>query len=101
LEAKMFIIGYLLMAIAKILSLVINAYILIIIIDAVLSWVSHHNPNDFTRLIDSLVNPFLGQIRKQIPRFSIDISPIIAILILLFLKDFVVNVIQRLGEMMI
>jgi len=97
----MFIIGYLLMAIAKILSLVINAYILIIIIDAVLSWVSHHNPNDFTRLIDSLVNPFLGQIRKQIPRFSIDISPIIAILILLFLKDFVVNVIQRLGEMMI
>ena len=75
---------------------VINIYIWIIIINAILSWLIAFNvlntQNRFVfLLLDTsykLTQPALNQIRRIIPSFgSIDISPIILILILIFLRN--------------
>ena len=77
---------------------VINIYIWIIIINAILSWLIAFNvlntQNRFVfLLLDTsykLTQPALNQIRRIIPSFgSIDISPIILILILIFLRNII------------
>jgi YggT family protein len=75
---------------------VINIYIWVIIINAILSWLIAFNvlntQNRFVfLLLDTsykLTQPALNQIRRIIPNFgSIDISPVILILILIFLRN--------------
>ena len=75
---------------------VINIYIWVIIINAILSWLIAFNvlntQNRFVfLLLDTsykLTQPALKQIRRIIPNFgSIDISPVILILILIFLRN--------------
>ena len=69
----------------------ISIYLLIglLILQAVLSWVSPYSP--LSRPIDQMTQPFLRPIRRFIPPFSgIDLSPLVAILlaqvILIFLQ---------------
>ena len=75
---------------------VINIYIWVIIINAVLSWLIGFKvlnlQNRFVfLLLDTsykLTQPALNQIRRIVPNFgSIDISPVILILILIFLRN--------------
>ncbi len=77
---------------------VIYIYLWIIIINAVLSWlVSFNILNTQNRFVFSvldityrLTDPALNKIRRFIPTFgSIDISPIILILILMFLRNLI------------
>ena len=77
---------------------VIYIYLWIIIINAVLSWlVSFNILNTQNRFVFSvldityrLTDPALNKIRRFIPTFgSIDISPIILILILIFLRNLI------------
>lgn len=59
-----------------------DIYILLIIIRAIISWVSPDPENSVYRTLVSLTEPVLGPIRKIIPLPGIDISPIIAILLI-------------------
>jgi YggT family protein len=63
------------------LSLV-DIYILVIIIRAVFSWFSPNPANQFYRTLVALTEPVLAPIRRLIPLPGIDISPIIAILLI-------------------
>jgi YggT family protein len=83
------------------LDSVITIYLWIIIINAVLSWLVAFNIlNTQNRFISSvldatykLTDPALNKIRRFIPNFgSIDISPIILILILMFVRNLVFEV---------
>ena len=83
------------------LDSVITIYIWIIIINAILSWLVAFNVlNTQNRFVFSvldatykLTDPFLNKIRSFIPTFgSIDISPVILILILMFLRNLVFEV---------
>ncbi|MFP4546790.1 MAG: YggT family protein [Fidelibacterota bacterium] len=94
----MFIFGYFFIALAKLLTFLINIYIFLIIIDTVLAWLRMNNYNEYTRFISSFVEPYLMIIRGIIPQFStIDLSPLIGILILYFTDEFFVNVIHEFG----
>ena len=75
---------------------IINIYIWLIIINAVLSWLVAFNVlNTQNRFVFSLLNathqltdPVLNKIRKFIPNLgSIDISPIVLILLLIFIRN--------------
>ena len=75
---------------------IINIYIWIIIINAVLSWLVAFNVlNTQNRFVFSLLNttyqltdPVLNKIRRFIPNLgSIDISPIVLILLLIFIRN--------------
>ena len=96
----MFVIGYLLMAVAKILGLVLNLFLWIVVARAVLSWVSPDPYNPIVRFIHTVTEPILYRIRTIIPVSfgGIDFSPIIAILGVYFLNIFVVNSLIRIAS---
>ena len=95
----MFIIGNLLMAVAVILRYVLTFYMWIVIARAILSWVNPDPYNPIVRFIHNVTEPVLYRIRAKIPvNFGgIDFSPIIVILGVIFLQNFVVNSLLRLS----
>ena len=83
------------------LDSVITIYLWIIIINAILSWLVAFNVlNTQNRFVFSvldatykLTDPALNKIRRFIPTFgSIDISPVILILILMFLRNIIFEI---------
>ena len=83
------------------LDSVITIYIWIIIINAILSWLVAFNVlNTQNRFVFSvldvthkLTDPALNKIRRFIPNFgSIDISPVILILLLMFIRNLVFEI---------
>ena len=89
----MFIIGYLLMAVARVLDAVLLFFMIVIIARAILSWVSPDPYNPIVRLIHNVTEPILYRIRTKIPVVfgGMDFSPIIVFLLLMFLRDFAVK----------
>ncbi len=79
-------------ACATILDWVLTAYMWIIIIRALLSWVSPDPYNPIVRFLHQITDPVLRPIRRRMPAFGgLDLSPIIVILAIIFLKSFVVR----------
>ena len=95
----MFIIGNLLKAIAVVLHYVLHFYMWIVIVRAVLSWVNPDPYNPIVRFIHNVTEPVLYRIRTKLPlNFGgIDFSPIIVILGIIFLQNFVVNSLFRMS----
>jgi YggT family protein len=95
----MFIIGNFIKAVAVILHYVLTFYMWIVIARAVLSWVNPDPYNPIVRFIHNVTEPVLYRIRTKIPvNFGgIDFSPIIVILGVIFLQNFVVNSLLRLS----
>jgi len=89
----MFVFSNLLTAIAKVLDFVLFIFMWIIIIRAVLSWVSPDPYNPIVRFIHNITEPVLYQIRKRIPLNygGIDFSPVLVILAVFVLQQFVVQ----------
>jgi YggT family protein len=88
----MFVFGNLLLAIAQILDIVLSIYMWIIIIAAIISWVNPDPYNPIVRFLYSITDPVLRPIRKRIGIFSgIDISPLIVILIIMFIRRFLIT----------
>jgi YggT family protein len=71
----------------------------IVIARAILSWVNPDPYNPIVRFIHNVTEPVLYRIREKIPiNFGgIDFSPIIVILCVIFLQNFVVNSLLRLS----
>ena len=63
-----------------------------IIFRAIISWVSPYARIPIAGLLFRLVDPFLGKIRQilPLPRMAVDISPVIAILLLILIRHLVV-----------
>ena len=95
----MFIVGYFIRAVASLLDLVIVAYIWIIIARALLSWVSPDPYNPIVRFLYRVTEPVLRPVRERLGGFQVglDFSPMIVILVLYFLKEFLVPVLFRLA----
>jgi YggT family protein len=86
-------LGYFLVALAKVIDTVLFIYMWIIIIRAVLSWVSPDPYNPIVRFINNVTEPVLYQVRRRLPVSfgGIDLSPVIVLLIIMFLQNFVVR----------
>ena len=89
----MFVAKNLLMAVTRILDIALSAYMWILIIRAVLSWVSPDPYNPIVRALYSITEPVLSSLRRRFPLMagSIDFSPMVAILVILFLQYFLVR----------
>jgi len=94
-----FIVGHFIRAVASLLDLVIVAYIWIIIARALLSWVSPDPYNPIVRFLYRVTEPVLRPVRERLGGFQIglDFSPMIVILVLYFLKEFLVPVLFRIA----
>ena len=96
----MFVFRNLLVAVATVLDYVLVIFMFITIARAVLSWVSPDPYNPIVRFIHNVTEPVLIQIRKRLPMMygGIDFSPIVVILIIIFLRIFVVNSLEGLAQ---
>ncbi len=96
----MLVFRNLLVAVATVIDYVLVFFMFITIARAVLSWVSPDPYNPIVRFIHNVTEPVLYQIRKRLPMMygGIDFSPIIVILIIIFLRIFVVNSLEGLAE---
>ncbi len=89
----MFAISNLLAAVAKVLDIALTIFMWVIIARAILSWVSPDPYNPIVRFIHNVTEPVLYQVRRRIPLNlgGMDFSPIIILLAVIFLQQFVVQ----------
>lgn len=90
----MFAVSNFLAALANVIDIVLTIFYWLILIRALVSWVSPDPFNPVVLFLHKATEPILSPIRRILPlnfRFGIDISPIIAFLAIIFLKSFVVN----------
>ncbi|MCG3176370.1 MAG: hypothetical protein MOGMAGMI_01319 [Candidatus Omnitrophica bacterium] len=89
----MFVLANLLNAMALVLGLVLKTYWWLLVIRALLSWVSPDPSNPIVQFIYNVTEPVLRPLRAWIPvwKIGIDVSVFIAILIIYFLEIFLVQ----------
>ena len=84
--------------IAKLFGLAINIYTMIVIVAALVSWVSPDPYNPIVRMLRTLTEPAFRFIRRFLPArlrmLRIDISPIILLLLLTIAEAIVMRLFQ-------
>ena len=98
----MFILSNLIFSIAKLLDIVITIIYWIIIIRALLSWVNPDPFNPIVQFLQRVTEPILVPIRRvfRMQFWTIDISPIIAVLVLIFIQSFLIRSLMDLAARM-
>ena len=90
----MFVFSNLFSALASLLNIGLTILYWLILIRALLSWVNPDPYNPIVQFLYKTTEPILYHIRRIIPMpigMGIDISPIIAFLVIIFLKSFLVR----------
>jgi YggT family protein len=88
----MFVAGNALSGVAIILDYVLTLYMWVIIARALISWVNPDPWNPIVQFLNRATEPVLAPIRRMIGlRIGMDVSPIIVILMIIFLQKAVVQ----------
>ena len=99
----MFVLSNFINAIAVILRIIIDFEIFMIIVSVILSWIMHMNYHPVRQFFDSMAELVVGPIRRWLPFLHIglvDLSPMVAILLLIFLDSFVVETLFDLARVL-
>ena len=89
----MFVLSNFIIALAKVIDIVLTIYMWIIIFRALISWVNPDPYNQIVIFLYRVTEPVLRPIRRRLPmgNIGIDFSPVIVILVIIFLKYFLVE----------
>ncbi|WP_024955550.1 YggT family protein [Sulfurospirillum arcachonense] len=92
------VISTLIEALAQILHMVINIYIWVVIISALITWVRPDPYNPIVQVLRRLTEPVYAFIRRYVPTVigGVDLAPIIIIIGLQFLDLFAVKLLFNL-----
>ena len=94
----MFMLGNFLLAIAKLINFVLSAYIWVVIARAVITWVNADPYNPIVRFLHQATDPLLLRIRRVLPAMGcLDLSPMVLILVIVFLQSFLVPTLQQIA----
>jgi len=95
----MFIAANFITAVAEVISLILNFYMWVIIIRALISWVNPDPYSPIVQFLYKITEPVLHPVRRLMPVYNmgIDLSPLIVILILIFLRSFLVSSLYQLA----
>jgi YggT family protein len=88
------LLGNTLAALAKIIHIVLTAYLWIIILRTVLSWAYVPSLHQLARILYRLTEPVLRPVRRLVPPSKLgglDISPVIVALLIIFLDCVLAN----------
>jgi YggT family protein len=97
----MFVFSNFMNAVAYVIEIVLNIYMWIIIARALISWVNPDPYNPIVNFLYRATEPVLYRVRRIIPDLGgIDLSPLIVLLIIYFLKEFVIRSIYMLSYRM-
>ena len=91
----MFVLSNFVVALARIIDIILTLYMWIVIFRAVISWVNADPYNQIVIFLYKATEPVLRLVRRIIPfrNIGIDLSPMIVILIIIFLQYFLVETI--------
>ncbi len=99
----MFVVGNFLSATAAVLHMLLQAYMIVVIIRALISWVNPDPRNMIVQILHGVTDPLLDPIRRQMFRIMgyrgmmIDLSPLILIAAIYFVDVFVVGTLHDIG----
>jgi len=83
----MFVAGNALEGLAKVLEVALQLYMWVVIARALVSWVNPDPWNPIVQFLDRATEPVLAPIRRRMGwGMGIDLSPLVAILIIYFLQ---------------
>lgn len=91
-------LGNFLAAIATVLDIVLNIYMWVVIIAALITWVNPDPYNPVVRFLRNATEPVFMWIRRKLPFVMMggfDLSPIVVILAITFLRIFLVGTLQN------
>ena len=97
----MFVVANFINALANMINFVLGAYMWVIVGRAIISWVNPDPYNPIVRFLHDVTEPLLSRIRRFIPfttTAGMDFSPIILILMVLFLQSFLVPTLHGLAS---
>ena len=91
----MFVMQNFIIALAKIIEIALTIYMWLIILRAVISWVNADPYNKIVIFLYRTTEPVLRSVRRFLPgqNIGIDFSPVVVILVILFLRYFLVETI--------
>src|SRR3972149_1588612 len=83
--------------VVEILDIVLTFYMYIIIARALISWVNPDPYNPIVQFLYRVTEPVLNPLRRLVPvwKLGIDLSPMIALLIIFFLKRFLIPTLMQ------
>ena len=87
----MFVLSNFIRAFAGVVNIGLSLFYWLILIRALISWVSPDPYNPIVRFLYRATEPILEPIRRMLPPMGIDISPILAFVAIIFLKSFLVS----------
>jgi len=94
----MFVFGNLIIALAQVLNFALTIYLWIVVLRALISWVSPDPYNPVVQFLRKATDPVLDPISRALPPMGgMDMSPIVLILIIYFLQWFVVKSLIQFG----
>ena len=98
-DIDMFIIANFLKAVASIADTVLTIYMYILIARAIISWVNPDPYNPVVNFLYRATEPILQRVRRSLPSTGgLDLSPLMVILAIYFLKMFVINSLAELAD---
>ncbi len=95
----MFLIRNLLLATAAVLDMGLNLYMILIFARALISWVSPSPYNPIVQFLYTSTEPALRPVRRYLPKTGIDVSPIIVIFAIIFVRQLVVVSLRQAAAM--
>lgn len=94
----MFVLANLLNALAQVINIALTIYMWLIIVRALISWVNPDPYNPVVRFLYTATEPVLYRIRRVLPAMGgLDISPILVIFAIIFVKMFVVETLMNIA----
>jgi YggT family protein len=88
-------------AIATVLDLALNIYMWLVIARALLSWVNPDPYNPIVRFLYNVTEPVMSWLRRRVPVVfgGLDLSPLIVIAVIMFLRIFLVQTLHDYARM--
>lgn len=95
----MFILANLLNAVASVLDMLLTLYMWIVIVQAIVSWVNPDPFNPIVRFLYQVTEPVFYRIRRALPLVfgGMDLTPVVVILAIVFMKSFLVTTLHQLA----
>ncbi len=95
----MFILSNFIGSLATVVDIILNLYMWILIARAILSWVNPDPYNPIVRFLYNITEPLMCRVQRILPlQFGgMDLTPMVIIIAIIFLRSFIVPTLRQLA----
>ena len=99
----MFIVGHFIDALARVMDILLGLLMLVILVNALLSWVRPDPGHPMVMLLDRISDFVCDPIRRLFPTHAggLDFAPFIAMLLIVFVQRFVIHSLLDIAQRLI